>query len=143
MFPNTGRETYTNGILQISKSFFLLLCSLLIFFVGCRNAKVPRFGSKGHRVAPDIHCRFPPVHRLPLALNEAAIAQEDAQASRSIRTRHYSGKARPYWHQKLEGVAHWHWRGWSRARRRKEAGRSLHSHKVSTHHSKFCAANRN
>ena len=142
VFPNTGRETYTNGILQISKSFFYL-CLSLIFYVGYRNAKVPCLGSNGHHSALDIHYKFPPVHRLPFALNEAVIAQENAQASRSIRTRHYSGKARPYWHQKLEGVAHWHWRGWSRARRRKEAGRSLHSHKVSTHHSKFCADNRN
>ena len=140
-FPNTGRETYTNGILQVSKCLSPFYRNyLLIIHVVCRNAKVPRDGSKGHRAAPDIHHWFPPVHRFPLALNEAAIAQKDAQASRSIRTRHYSGEARSYWHQELEGVAHRHWRGWPRARRGKEAGRRLHSHQVST---KFCADDRN
>ena len=132
VFPNTGRETYSNGILQISKLFLNKLSFLLIIdcFYDYRNAKVACHGSKRYRIAPDFHYWLPPVHRIPFTFNEAAIAQEDAQAGRSFRTCHYSSKTRPNRYKKLEGVARWHWRGRPRTWRRKETGWGLYSHKM-------------
>ena len=74
-FPNPGRETYSNGILEISKSFSLLL--MLTWCNIFRILKAARSGEEHRTAAHFLHSNAP-VHRFPCPLDEATAAQEDA-----------------------------------------------------------------
>jgi len=124
-FPGVGREQYTNGIIQFSKyqnmqTGFAKIANHAFSIVSSSNEQAAHGSTEDHCAASWLPNQLPPVRELPPALHEVAAPQENEGTCRGIRTRNHLSKKGPYWHQKLEGAAHRHWRVRPRARRRKE-----------------------